>query len=66
MSYRSDFWSRELQAGRCPAAGDSQHAWDKAEPPEWEDTSQWGNAEWADWYEFAPSHCWRCGEHDDD
>lgn len=57
-----DFWSRELAAGRCPGAGDSAHVWDTAEPPEWQDTSEWDEADWSDFYEGAPRTCSRCGE----
>jgi len=55
----------ELEAGRCPVAGDSQHRWTAAEPPEWLDTSDWDEAAWADYYDEAERTCTRCGITDD-
>lgn len=65
MSEYNDFVVRELAAGRCPVAGDSQHRWVDEEPPEWMDVSEWDDAQWADWHEDAGRHCSRCGISDE-
>jgi hypothetical protein len=46
----------------CLAASDGRHVWQKVEPPEWQDTTNWDDGDWDDWYDTAESVCMVCQE----